>query len=129
MPVKYHINEENNFLYVKVVDSLDREDMISFEAKIIGDTRVRPGFTALFDAAAIRVDDIDQNVANVLLDMERIYPERFKDAKRALLVSHNMGWDFITDFAKEADGNNLVFFSLDVALVWLGMKVEELPKL
>lgn len=129
MAIKYSVDEERNFIYVKAESPLSAKDMIGYEAEFIDDERVRPGFTALFDASKVRVVDVTPEVVDVLVNMERSHPERFKGSKRALLFTENMGWDAASYFAKEADGSNLVFFSLDVALVWLGMKAKDLPEL
>ena len=129
MSLDYAVNEEMNFVYVKARGPLDRENMITYEASFIADQRVRPGFKALFDASQVRGIDLDPQVIAVLLNMELAYPDKFKGSKRAFLLSENLGWDNAKTFAEEAEGNNIVLFSLDVALVWLGVTIDDIPVL
>jgi len=129
VPLVYAVNEKLNFVYVKGDTPIGRDDLITYEASFIADQRVRPGFKAFFDATQARGIDLDPHVVDVLLNMEILYPDKLKGAKRALLLSEDMGWDYAKLFAEEADGNNIVLFSRDVAMVWLGITEEDLPTL
>ena len=129
MAIQYAVNEQLNVVYVKVSGRLTCEQMVAFEAEFIADKRVKTGFRALFDATSVRASDLDPQLINVLLEMEKAHPDRFEGSRRALLFAEEMSWQLANHFADGAEGNLVVLFSVDVALVWLGISWGDIPSL
>ncbi len=124
MPITYDVDEEQNLVLVKVSGEFTDEIVFRFERDIIADRRIKPVFRALFDARAVRLTEISEKAIDQLLEMEEADPEKFNRSRRALVFNEQLGWARAKKFEDSAKGRVIVFYSMDVARMWLGIKGE-----
>ncbi len=124
MPITYDVDEDQNLVLVKVSGELTDEIVLRFERNIIVDRRIKPGFRALFDARAVRLTEVSEKAIDQLLEMEEADPGKFNRSRRALVFKEQPGWARAEKFEDRARGSVIVFYSMDVARMWLGIKGE-----
>lgn len=98
---------------------MSSEDAIDFEADLIGDIRVLPGFSLLFDASAVRSVQLNTEVVAGLLEMEQIFPDKFVGSRRAFVFHRDSDFGWALYFRDHAQGRNLVAVNVENALAWL----------
>ncbi len=124
MPITYDVDEDQNLVLVKVSGEFTDEIVLRFERNIIADRRIKPGFRALFDARAVRLTEVSEKAIDQLLEMEEADPGKFNRSRRALVFNEQLGWARAEKFEGRARGRVIVFYSMDVARTWLGIKGE-----
>ncbi len=124
MPITYDVDEDQNLLLVKVSGEFTDEIVLRFERDIIADRRIKPGFRALFDARTVRLTEVSEKAIDQLLEMEEADPEKFNRSKRALVFNEEPGWERAKKFEGSASGRVIVFYSMDVARMWLNIEGE-----
>ena len=122
MPITYDVDEDQNLLLAKVSDELTNEIVLRFERDVIADRRLKPGFRGLFDARAVRLTEVSEKAIDKLLQMEEADPGKFNRSRRALVFNEQPGWARAGKFEDRARGTIIVFYSMDVAKMWLGIK-------
>ena len=53
MPIERKVSKDGLFVHTSVFGTVTSEDLISHEEQMITDTRIRPGFSELFDASRV----------------------------------------------------------------------------
>ena len=124
MPITYDVDEEQNLVLVKVSGEFTDEIVLRFERDFIADRRIKPGFRALFDASTVRLTEVSEKAIDQLLEMEEADPGKFNHSRRALVFNEQLGWARAEKFEDRARGRVIVFYSMDVARIWLGIKEE-----
>lgn len=119
MSIQYVVDQLENYVHVQLTDTLSSEDAIDFEADLIKDKRVQPGFSLLFDASDVRLIQIDRPVVNGLLEMEKVFPDKFVGARRAFVFNSEANFSWAIYFKDHALGRNFVDVNLDKARAWL----------
>jgi hypothetical protein len=69
----------------------------------------------------VRSTTIDDATIDLLLEMERLNPGKFKGSKTAVVFIEPYGWTRAKQFERKAGRNIIVFFSCEVAKTWLGI--------
>jgi len=124
IPITYDVDEEQNLVLVKVSGEFTDEIVLQFERDFIADRHVKPGFRALFDARAVRLTEVSEKTVGRLLEMEEADPEKFNRSRRALVFNEQLGWARAKKFEDSASGSVIVFYSMDVARMWLNIEGE-----
>ncbi len=124
MPITYDVDEDQNLVFVNVSGKFTDEILLRFERDFIADHRIKPGFRALFDASAVRLTEVSEKAIDQLMEMEEADPGKFNCSRRALVFNEQPGWARAGKFEDGARGRVMVFYSMDVARIWLGIKEE-----
>jgi hypothetical protein len=124
MPITYDVDEDQNFVLVKVSGEYTDELLLQFGRDIIADRRIKPGFRGLFDARAVHSAEVSEEAIDQLLEMERAAPRKFKGSRRALVFRVQPAWATAKRFKDRTEESVIVVNSLGVARMWLGIKEE-----
>ena len=119
MSIEYVVDVRENHVHAKLANTLSNEDAIDFEADLIGDDRVQPGFSLLFDASCVRNVQLNHDVVKGLLEMEQVFPDKFVGARRAFVFDRRSDFGWALYFRDRAQGCNFIGFNVEKAQAWL----------
>ena len=120
MPITYTVEDSGTFVYTIVSGAVTEEDLLSYQTALLSDPRVESGFSELFDATTARGSNLSEAVIEKMAEVDKSHAEKLRRGRCALVV-----WDafeLADRFANLHGGPHriMLFYSLDVAKVWLG---------
>jgi hypothetical protein len=120
MPIEYDVDEDENFIYVKLTGAVTLEEMLTHSDEFWADPRLKAGFRELYDASGGSSSEVGPEVVEVILAEDMKHRPKFPGSKTALLMPDDPAFDMAKKFEKQALSGIVVFFSRDIALTWLG---------
>jgi hypothetical protein len=119
MTITYRV--DGNLVLIEAAGELSNQEVLDFQTKFIADHRIHAGFRALFDASTVRSTNIDDTTIDLLLEMERSDPDKFRGSRTAVVFIEPCGWTRAKEFERRASRNIITFLSREVAKTWLGI--------
>lgn len=120
MPITYEIRNEGRFVHTQAAGEVTEDDLLNYQAAVLSDARVKPGFNEFFDGTAARGASLSQAVLEKMIAVDRNNGEKLRGGKCAVVVRNE--FDLAETFERLHGGPHqvMVFFNLDVAWAWLG---------
>ncbi len=118
----YTATDGGSIVYEVWAGEISHEELISHEHNQLRDPKVRPGAAVLVDAT--RADFLTPPEHVMDLSREHGVPDRTTSIQRYALLVNQPTWDRAQIFAAQARAFGvtiIVFNSLDVAAIWLGV--------
>ena len=127
MPITYTVRSDGLFVHAIAREPLITEEVLAFQKDLQQDSRVNPGFKALFDESRILTPRIDEQGLQVI-----VAKETSDEAKRPskLAIVAGPGGAFIRALEYEkmvapAKEIVIVFHNEDIARQWLGVPLSD----
>ena len=120
MPITYDVEEGGILVCTTVSGDVTDEDLLAYQAAVLSDPQVKPGFDELFDATMARGSNLSEAVIEKMIDVDKTHAQKLRRSRQALVVWD--GFELADRFASLHAGPHkvMLFYSLDVAKVWLG---------
>ncbi len=120
MPIVYEVREGGTFVSTRATGEVTNQDLLDYQAAVLSDPRVRPGFDELFNATAAFEAGLSEEAIEQMIEVDREHVDKLRRGKCAIVV--RSGFELAKHFEQTHGGphNVVVFYNLDVALVWLG---------
>jgi len=120
MPVTYEVKNDGTFVYTKAHGEVSEQDLLEYQAAVLADPRIEPGYYELFDATSARAVGVSEATLEKMQQMDKLHAEKLEGGKCAVIV--RSGFELAKRFESFRDRphNVMVFFNLDVARAWLG---------
>ncbi|UCD53332.1 MAG: hypothetical protein JSW27_11920 [Phycisphaerales bacterium] len=122
MPITYTVEDNGTFVHTTARGAVTDEDLLNYQAALLADARVRPGFDELFDATAARESGLSEAMIEKMIEVDRSHAEKLRCGRCAVVVWD--GFELADQFVSRHGGPHtvMVFCNLDVAELWLGRK-------
>lgn len=120
MPIDYYVDERRNHVLTIATGPIDDAELLALHRSFVQDSRVRPGFRALFDARHVSSVGVTQGVLDGIAQLEAEADSLFRFSKTAIVAHHHTAWRLAKYFESRAPGTVIVFSHLDLAQKWLG---------
>jgi len=120
MPVTYEVKNDGTFVHTKAHGEVTEEDLLSYQAAVLADPRIKPGYYELFDATTAEAAGVSEATLEKMSEVDKEHAEKLEGGKCAVVV--RSGFELAKRFESFRDRphNVMVFFNLDVARAWLG---------
>jgi len=120
MPITYEVRDGGTFVYTLATGEIANQDLLDYQAAVLSDPRVMPGFDELFDAITAFEAGLSKEAIEQMIEVDSEHVEKLRRGKCAIVV--RSGFELARHFEQTHGGphNVVVFHNLDVALVWLG---------
>ena len=124
MPVRYEVSADGEFVRATATGELTPEDINGYIEAVAQDSRVRPGFSEMFDVRLIASSSVP---ADSFAEMHRLAmenPKRRPRSKVAIVVGSTNSMDKARQYESIASPdvqNVIVFTDLHTAETWLGV--------
>jgi hypothetical protein len=125
MAITYKVDQTNNLIRVKATGSLTDEDMRQCESLISAEERITQGCRILFDATAATVGIVPEVALKRLLGMGGPpSSDEFLGSKTAIVSPDTRCSAWIQALMRGTDRRVIVFTSLEIAELWLGLNPD-----
>jgi len=120
MPITYEVRDDGAFVYTRATGEVTSQDLLDYQAAVLSDPQVRPGFDELFDATMGRGVGLSEAAIEKMIEVDKGHAEKLRRGKCALVVRSDL--ELVEHFEERHRGPHAVvlFYNLDIALVWLG---------
>jgi len=122
MPIHYTVDESRNFVQATVHGTVSDQEFLEYVQQFHNDSRIRPGYRELVDGTAASPGLISPELFDQIAELDRQRPELLPRAKTAIVVSGEEAFRLATQYEPKAQMPVAVFSSMDVALLWLGIR-------
>jgi hypothetical protein len=124
MPITYLIDQEGTYVHATASGVLTTDEVCQYEAQVEADEAVKPGFRELMDVRWITGAEIDKEGFGRIAQAVRAGRKRGIGSKLAIVAQQSDSFDRARYYERLAYDihNVIVFNSLEVAEVWLGVK-------
>ncbi|MBN2131333.1 MAG: hypothetical protein JW741_17665 [Sedimentisphaerales bacterium] len=125
MPVTYEVRNGGTFVHTKAHGEVTEHDLLEYQAAVLADPRIEPGYYELFDATTAQAVGVSEATLETMSEMDKKHVEKLAGGKCALVV--RSGFELAKRFESLRDRPHavMVFFNLDVARAWLGEAAAE----
>lgn len=125
MPVTYEVRNDGTFVYTKAHGKVTEKDLLEYQAAVLADPRIEPGYCELFDATTGQAVGVSETTLEKMSEVDKAHAEKLEGGKCAVVV--RSGFELAKRFESFRDRphNVMVFFNLDVARAWLGEAAAE----
>lgn len=119
VPISYCINGHGNDVRVHLAGVVTNTEVIDFEVDIIQDPNIVSGFNMLIDGSQVIHIEIQTPIISCLLEIERVFPEKFMQARRAFVFNSPRHDAWARQLIAHTPGVGQIFFDLNTAVAWL----------
>lgn len=122
MPIVYEVEDGGGFVYTTASGDVTGEELLNYQRALLSDPRVKSGLDELFDATLAHETNLSEAVIKEMIAVDKAHAEKLRRGRCAIVVRR--GYELAERFVSLHAGphNVMVFYSLDVAKVWLGRK-------
>jgi hypothetical protein len=121
MPITYSVSSDGLFVHAIATEPLTTEDVLVFQKDLQHDSRVKPGFKALFDESRISESRIDEQGLQAIIARETS-DEAKRPARLAIVAGPGSSFPRALEYEKmvaPAKETVIVFHNEDIARQWL----------
>lgn len=124
MPISFEVDKSGNLVHSVATGRVNEADLLGYQATLLADPRLKPGFDELFDATRAHGSGLSESVLEKMVETDLEHAEKLRGGKCAIVVRN--GFEWAERFAQLHEGphNVMVFFNLEVAWAWLGARGE-----
>jgi hypothetical protein len=124
MPITYEIEDGGRFVHTRATGAITDQNLLTYQAALLSDTRIQPGFYELFDGTMAHGVEISEAVLAELGAMDKAAADKLIGGKCAIVVRRD--FELAERFQRLYAGPHevTVFYNLDVARTWLGLQGE-----
>jgi hypothetical protein len=121
MPISYDVKNSGNLVHSVATGPVSEADLLDYQATLLADPRVRPGFYELFDATVAHESGLSEAVLEKMVEADLEHTEKLRGSKCAVVVRDGYKW--AERFTQLHKGPNrvMVFVNLEVARAWVGV--------
>ncbi len=129
MGIDYKISEDGTLVWTRVSQNVVGGEIVDHLAALVADSRINSGFRELVDATATRHVQFGRETGGQVAGIHRKHAERFRGSRVALVVQDLQVYETARRMEEmhEAPPVMIVFYSMDVAKIWLGCEGEPDP--
>lgn len=121
MPIDYSVSNDGLFVHAIATEPLTTEHVIEYQKAVWQDSRVKPGYTMLFDESRILKPRIDEQGLQVIVARERS-DEAKRPSKLAIVAGPGSAFPRALEYKKMVSPEKekvIVFNQEDIARQWL----------
>jgi hypothetical protein len=121
MPLDYSVSSDGLFVHAISTEPLTSEEVLEFQKALRQDSRVKPGFKALFDESRIAESHIDAQGLQAIVAREKS-DEAERPSKLAIVAGPGSAFPRALEYEKmvaPAKETVIVFHNEDIARQWL----------
>jgi len=123
MPIDYSVSSDGMFAHAIATEPLTTEEVLAFQKDLQHDSRVKPGFKALFDESRIAESRIDEQGLQAIVARQESDQAK-RPSKLAIVAGPGSAFPRALEYEKmvaPAQETVIVFHNEDIARKWLGV--------
>jgi hypothetical protein len=124
MPIDYQVGEGGRFVHMAAGEHLGPDELLDCVRRLYADPAARPGFLLLVDLSRTARVGVTHETLEQIVPVIRSDPERRRGGKTAIVAATNASFELSRFYEQLAGAENvdvIVFNSVDVAKIWLGV--------
>jgi hypothetical protein len=129
MGIDYRVSEDGTLVWTRVSQDVGEGEIVDHVAALVADSRINSGFRELVDGTATRHVQFDRETGSQVAEIHRRHADRFRGSRVALVIQDLQVYETakLMEEMHAAPPVLIVFYSMDVAKIWLGCEGERDP--
>ena len=123
MPVDYSVSKDGMYVHALATEPLTTEHVLELQDAITQDSRVKPGYSMLFDESRIAESHIDTKGLEVIVARQKA-PQAKQISKLAIVAGPGSAFPRALEYERMISPEKekvIVFHNEEVARRWLGV--------
>ena len=121
MPITYDVRNDGNRVLSVATGPVTETDLRDYQAALLSDARVKPGFDELFDATAAQESGLSEAVLRNMVEADLAHTEKLRGGKCAIVAQTGFAWAQRYVDLHKGPQNIMVFVNMEVARTWVGI--------
>jgi hypothetical protein len=121
MPIKYDVRNDGNLVFSVAEGPIGEADLLDYQAALLSDPRVKPGFNELFDATAAHESGLSGAVLQKMVEADLAHAEKLGAGKCAIVAQTDFEWAQRYADLHKGPQSVMVFVNMEVARAWIGI--------
>ena len=129
MGISYTVSKDGTLVRTRLPREIDEDELLDHMAALVADSRLKPGFRQLVDATATRRARVGPDLEAKIGEIHREHADLLRGSRVAVVIQDLQVYEAAKGVEEmhESVPVVIVFYSMDVAKIWLGCEAEPEP--